>query len=89
MSQGLPRNLPLRRLLRVALTLETASAFDEYEFLRKEDDKDLRPMRDLTDLRELKEEMTRTAVVPFPGQPQSSSLRRFVDQLAITPIDDV
>ncbi|KAG8952634.1 hypothetical protein FRC04_003996 [Tulasnella sp. 424] len=79
MSQGLPRNLPLRRLLRVALTLETASAFDEYEFLRKEDDKDLRPMRDLTDLRGLKEEMTRTAVVPFPGQPQSSSLHSVTD----------
>ncbi|KIO29495.1 hypothetical protein M407DRAFT_6163 [Tulasnella calospora MUT 4182] len=72
-AQGLPRNAPLRRLLRESLTLESASAFDEYEFLRKEDDKDLRSMLDLVDLRALKEERRRTVLGhSHPSGPNSS-----------------
>ncbi|KAG9050064.1 GLI zinc finger 1 [Tulasnella sp. UAMH 9824] len=67
MTQGLPRNVLLRRLMQESLTLETASAFDEYEFLRKDDDKDLRSMPDLVGLRALKEEMRPTIGISLAG----------------------
>lgn len=78
MTQGLPKNVLLRRLLRESLTLETASAFDEYEFLRKDEDKDLRSMPDLVDLRALKEEMKPTTGMSLAGHWHPSGLHRFV-----------
>ncbi|KAG8973447.1 hypothetical protein FRB90_009934 [Tulasnella sp. 427] len=76
MSQGLPKNIATKSFLRQSLTVENSSAFDEFEFLRKDDDKDLRPMADLASLQSLKLEIKPSIPASMEGHSRANPPQR-------------
>lgn len=67
-------------MFQVLRRIQGQSAFNEFEFLKRDDDDDLRPMPTLTSISTLKEEMK---VAPGTVRPTlSAAIRRFVDSAA-------